>query len=133
MSTKKPTDLVTTDDDSEGGSGRKEVENYSTILRRLGIDVKDMSLEDIQNMIHEYSQEGLLKGAKIIDIKTGKAKQTTRKKSEERTYHVKQDSSHPMSPKELADKKDADYNKRSDKDDKNDPQPPFNPTPRAPV
>lgn len=130
MSTKKPTDLVTTDDDSEGEG--KVVESYSTILRRLGIDVKDMSLEDIQNMIHEYSQEGLLKGAKIIDIKTGKAKQTIRKKADERTYHIKQDTSQPMSPNELAEQKDSDYNKRSDKEDKNNPQPPFNPTPSGP-
>lgn len=125
---------VTTDDDEDGGSLPPLEDSYGAILRRLGVDTRDMSLDDIRNIIHQYAQEGVLKGAKVIDIKTKKAKQTYSNGKKERFYQVKADDGVPVSEAELDNlRKDQEYKARTEKRNEEEPKPPFNPTPKAPL
>lgn len=124
---KKPTDLIADDEDS-GDSGVESQQSYASILKRLGVNIKGMSLDEVKNMIHQYTQEGLLKGAKIIDLKTGKARQTHKKESKDRVYTVKASEDKPMTEGELAKKKDSEYNKRSEQENAKKPSGPIFPT-----
>lgn len=121
------------EDDESGGSQVEE--SYGVILEKLGVSTKDMSAEEIINLIHEYEQEGLVKGAKIIDFKTGKSKKSYRKpkQSQGRAISVKKKATKPVTEAELAElKKEADYKKRSDERDTPAPKNPFNPKPAGP-
>lgn len=121
------------EEDESGGSQVEE--SYGVILEKLGVSTKDMSVEEIRNLIHEYEQEGLVKGAKIIDFKTGKSKKTYRKpkQSQGRAISVKGQSNEPVTEAELAElKKEAEYKKRSDERDTPVPRKPFNPKPSGP-
>lgn len=134
MSKKKRDDLITTDDDSgEGTQGHVE-QTYAQILRRLGIDTSNMTVEDVQNMIHDYTQEGRIHGNVVdVNFKTGEAKRRRKaSEKEENYYHVIQDQDEPVASSEMAERKDPEYNKRSEKENKNSPNPPFNPKPKAP-
>ena len=121
------------EDDESGGSQVEE--SYGVILEKLGVSTKDMSAEEIINLIHEYEQEGLVKGAKIIDFKTGKSKKSYRKpkQSQGRAIPVKEKTTKPVTKAELAElKKEADYKKRSDERNTPAPKNPFNPKPPGP-
>ena len=90
MVRKKSGDITKVDDiDDGGGEGQLIEESYSSILNKLGVDTQEMSVEDIRNMIQHYSQEGLIKGAKVINLSTGKAQQTY-KTNIIRTTHTNQ-------------------------------------------
>ena len=124
-------------DDSEGGSGGEvgtvQGESYATILTSLGVDVKGLNVEEIQELIHQYEQEGILKGADVIDIKTGKRRRTFKKsnKNKGRTYQVKQDDSIPMTPEQVREKE---YKESSQKQKTSKPDvTPMGPKPKGPV
>lgn len=121
------------EEDDSGGSQVEE--SYGVILEKLGVSTKDMSVEEIRNLIHEYEQEGLVKGAKIIDFTTGKSKKTYRKptQSQGRAISVKEDATRPVTEAELAAiKKEEKYKQRSDKTETPAPKNPFNPKPSGP-
>ena len=131
---KKEITQIDDEDSGEGGLPPLE-ESYASILRRLGVDVSDMSLADVRNMIHDYAQEGRIKGAKVIDIKTGKSRQTYAKNSEsDREYSVKSADDTPVSEAELLRAKtEREYSERSEKRKDQTPQPPFDPKPPKPT
>jgi len=122
-------------DVSEGGSDGDIIkgETYASILKQLGVNIKNLSLNDLKEMIHQYSQEGFEKG-NLIDFKTGKrVKSDSKKKSEGRVYQVKANESEPMTPAEMARKtQDDEYKKGSDKQNTPTVDQPFNPKPKAP-
>ena len=121
------------EEDESGGSQVEE--SYGVILEKLGISTKDMSAEEIINLIHEYEQEGLVKGANIIDFETGEYKKTYRKPKQPqgRAISVKARATKPVTEAELAAiKKEERYKERSDERDTSVPKNPFNPKPSGP-
>lgn len=125
-------EIIEDEDSGSGGKGKKG-HSYADILKGLGIDTKEFSLADMEEMFHQLRQEGVLeKGAKVIDLKTGKKKQTYTNTKTGRTYTVKQSSSEPVKTDEIADRKDVEYKAHSEKQDKPTPVPPFNPKPTKP-
>ena len=122
------------DIEEDGGSSSEIVETYSVVLEKLGVSTKEMSVEDIKSLIHEYQQEGKLKGAKIIDFKTGKTKQTHKdNKPKGRTIKYKDTSSKPMTEAEFKAKKaEKEYKGESGNKDKHTVDVPFNPKPKGP-
>ena len=123
--------------DNGGGDGTPVEESYVTILQKLGVDTNEMSIDDIQNMIHQYTQEGVLKGAKVIDMKTGKSVQTYKKgedKTKGRAITVKNEDGRPLTQAEFEkEKKERDYKAKTDEQNQPSPEKPFSPpTPRAP-
>lgn len=134
MSGKKPTDIIKTNSEieEEGEGGKTQIEeSYRTILARLGEDVRGLSIEEIKEMIHRYKQDGG-KGAKLIDFKTGKSKQSYKKEEKkERYYQVKDRQDAPMSPEEAKRQlKEEDYKSSSDKQETPTVDQPFSPKPR---
>lgn len=134
MSGKKPTDIIKTNSEieEEGEGGKTQIEeSYRTILAKLGEDVRGLSMEEIKEMIHRYKQEGV-KGAKLIDFKTRKAKQSyTGDEKKERYYQVKDRQDAPMSPEEVKRQlKEEAYKSSSDKQDTPTVDQPFSPKPK---
>ena len=136
----KRNDLINIDDgdiDGGDGTGKPIEESYATILQKLGVDTNEMTVEDIQNMIHQYSQEGKLKGAKVISMETGKSVQTYKKKQDNKkgkAITVKKEDGRPLTKAEFEqEKKERDYKAKTDEQNKPAPEKPFSPpTPRAP-
>ena len=124
-SSNKPWDVQVTSDDDDGGTDVGEVggsvdDSWSQILDKLGVDTQAMSLTEIQSIIQQYEQEGLKKGAKVIDIKTGesvqKYKQDSKKKSG-RTITVKAGDGEPLTQSEMEKEiADQDYKGSKGKD-----------------
>lgn len=120
------------DEGSGGEVGSVQSESYSTILQSLGVDVKGLNIDEIQELIHQYEQEGMLKGADVIDIKTGKRQRTYKKsqKNKGRVYQVKQDETMPMTPEQV---REQEYKESSEKKDTNKPGvTPMGPKPKGP-
>lgn len=133
MVSKKSDIKIVSDDEVDGSGGNIVEESYATILQKLGVDTAEMTIEDIENMVHQYTQEGRLKGAKVISLETGKSVQTFKqKKDATRTITVKEKSEKPVTPQEFERLKEEErYKKRSDKQDKPAPTTPFiPPTPK---
>jgi hypothetical protein len=141
---KKPTDLTTGKnteiEEEDGGSGEIDINEstYSKLEREHGFDFSEMSMSEIREVIHQYSQEGKLnKGAKVYNLKgeliSHKAK-NTQTKSGGRSYQVKESSREPMTREAFEkEKADRDYKESSEKQDKPAPGEPFNPTPKGPA
>ena len=137
---RKRKDLVEVDDgeiDGGDGSGQPVEETYATILEKLGVDTNEMSIDDIKTMIHQYSQEGKLKGAKVISMETGKSVQTYKSKQDKtkgQAITVSRQADRPLTKAEFEEeKKERDYKAKTDKQNKPAPDKPFSPpTPKAP-
>ena len=131
MVSKKSGDITRADDTESGGEvgGQVSEDSYVQILNQLGVDTQAMSLDEVRQMIQQYSEEGAIKGAKVIDLKTGKSVQTFKSKKEQgRTISVKKSSDEPLTRAEMEQqKKDEDYRKGSDKEDTPAPGKPFSP------
>lgn len=134
MSVKGPTDITIIEEDEDEGGGQSQYEeSYASILKSLGIDTKGLSVEDIRKVIHEYSQEGLMKGGDVIDFTTGKKRKAYKKTDNSRVYQVKSRNSEPLTGKEMDNERaHDDYNDSSEKQNRPAPSHPFSPKPKAP-
>ena len=104
---KKPTDLIKGKDtdlsEDDGGSGEIDINEttYSKFAREHGLDFSDMTLEEIQEIIHQYSQHGKSKSRKKVVGLDGKPLKDQRarvtKSAEGRTYQVVEESDRPVS------------------------------------